>query len=651
MSNTVRSTSLTWKLMLAPGLVAVLLLIYGVFSFYSLSTMQKSISELNSAVNAERLAQEAEATVNAMHSVMYRGIAMVKVKDKDRDEKSVKAARNMTFRQLSVVNDLRFSLSTVSDERMKKTIQLYNSYAKTMKEAQELVATEPSQAMSLVHETDATYDALIQELVAVGAESRIHAEAVREQLADDISSLEKIQLALLVAAIVVGLGAAYAVGQRIIRPLRNMQARLVTIEQSNNFALRVDVTSRDEVGQTAQSLNALLATLQQAVSEVNSVMASVAAGDLSVRVTAQLHGDMGQMKQSLNDSLSTVQLTMTSLSGALSALEAGHFDHRMEVSGLCGDFLKNIQQAQSSLGALHAMISDVGHVMQKVARGELTQDVTAQGQGDLQQLKSNINQSLSALRASLTTINHNARQVAAASSQSSQAIGQISDGAQNQTHAISQIAVAMRQTSATVTDVSRNTEQASQNSRASMQRVRESMVKMKDMVGVVENMASNSEKINKITEVIESIANKTNLLSLNAAIEAARAGEHGKGFAVVADEVGKLAINSAESSKEIAILVKQAVEQARLTLTAVTQVHQDMGQLEQGSQATDEMLERIASALEEQTAAVEEINANLGSVQHIAQSNSAASEEIAATVIELSKIADATHQEVRKFNF
>jgi methyl-accepting chemotaxis protein len=637
--------------MLAPGLVAVLLLAYGVFSFYSLSTMQTRIAELNGAVNDERLAQEAEATVNAMHSVMYRGIAMVRIKEKDRDEKSLKVARSMTFRQLSVVNDLRFSLSTIQDERFKKTIQLYNSYAKTMKQAQELVTTDPVEAMELVHETDAGYDTLIQELVAIGAESRIHAEAIREQLASQINQLEKIQLVLLVVAIVVGLGSAYVVARRVIRPLKNMQSRLVEIERSNNFALRVVVETGDEVGHTAQSLNLLLDTLQSAVSEVNSVMASVAGGDLSARVNVQLRGDMSLMKESLNDSLSIVQVTMNALNGALTALEAGNFDHRIVADGLRGDFLKNIQQAENSLQSLQRMISDVGDVMQKVSKGELTSDVTAEGRGDLHRLKLNINQSLQALRASLTTINHNARQVAAASSESSQAIGQISDGAQNQTHAISQIAVAMRQTSATVTDVSRNTELASQNSRQSMERVRNSMVKMKDMVGVVENMASNSEKINKITDVIESIANKTNLLSLNAAIEAARAGEHGKGFAVVADEVGKLAINSAESSKEIAILVKQAVEQARLTLAAVTQVSQDMGLIEQGSQATDDMLDRIASALEEQTAAVEEINANLGSVQMIAQSNSAASEEIAATVIELSKIADATHQEVRKFNF
>jgi methyl-accepting chemotaxis protein/aerotaxis receptor len=169
------------------------------------------------------------------------------------------------------------------------------------------------------------------------------------------------------------------------------------------------------------------------------------------------------------------------------------------------------------------------------------------------------------------------------------------------------------------------------------------------MVQVVNNIATNSEKINKITDVIEKIANKTNLLSLNAAIEAARAGEHGKGFAVVADEVGKLALNSAESSQEIAILVKQAVEEARSAVNAVGEVSKDMSGIERETQATDEMLQRIASALEQQSSAVEQINGNLNNLDRIAQSNAAASEEIAATVQELSRIADATQREVQRF--
>jgi methyl-accepting chemotaxis protein len=228
-------------------------------------------------------------------------------------------------------------------------------------------------------------------------------------------------------------------------------------------------------------------------------------------------------------------------------------------------------------------------------------------------------------------------------------VGQIADGAANQTHAISQVAVAVNQTAASVLDVSRNTELASEKSRHSVSVLRDGLLKIEMMVEVVNNIATNSEKINKITDVIEKIANKTNLLSLNAAIEAARAGEHGKGFAVVADEVGKLAINSAESSKEIALLVQQAVLETARAVAAVDAVSSDMNLIEMGSQETDEMLRRIATALVQQSEAVEEINANLASVDQIARGNAAATEEISSSIMELSRIADSTRSEVARF--
>ena len=431
----------------------------------------------------------------------------------------------------------------------------------------------------------------------------------------------------------------------ITRPLDELRAMVVSIERSSDFSRRLGIESQDEVGQTAMAFNQLMSAQQLAIGEVNAVVEAIAAGDFNKRVNADLKGDLGIMKAAVNASAQSVDSTMQALQEVMHALSNGNFSKRMS-SEVQGELRTAVD---SAMQAMETLLSDVGTVMNGVAQGDLRGRIQAQGRGDLATLKDNINHSLEALGNSMVAINSNTRQVAAAANETSQAINQISDGAQNQMHAISQLANAVRETAVSVTDVSRNTETASARSQESMAIVRAGKDKMSLMVEVVNGIAANSEKINKITEVIEKIANKTNLLSLNAAIEAARAGEHGKGFSVVAEEVGKLASSSAESTQEISQLVQEAVEQARHAVATVQEVSRDMERIESGAHEANGMMQRISAALEQQSSAVQEINSNVANLNKIAESNAAASEEIAATVIELSKIADGTRQEVDKF--
>ena len=448
-----------------------------------------------------------------------------------------------------------------------------------------------------------------------------------------------------------GLGAVFAlwIVRSVSGPLEKVRLMVREVAKSSDFSKRVAVSSNDEVGQTAQAFNALLEAQQTAIGEVNRTVTAMAEGDFSQRVNANLHGDLKTMKEAINASVDSIQATIQDLSKVLHALSQGDFAAR-STAQVHGEFKQAVDQATSAMVALEAMIGGVGHVMSRVAQGDLSQRVTAEGRGDLITLKNNINTSLDSMSAALRAIHGNTRQVATAANETSNAIGQISDGAQNQTHAISQVAAAVRQTATSVADVSRNTSVASQKSQESIAIMREGMRKMNDMVDVVNSIAANSDKINQITEVIEKIANKTNLLSLNAAIEAARAGEHGKGFSVVAEEVGKLAANSAESSQEIAQLVQQAVSETAKAVATVKEVSQDMTRIELASRETDQMLQRISAALEQQSSATEEINANVFNLDRIASSNASASEEITASVVELSKIADATRREVEKFS-
>ncbi len=435
------------------------------------------------------------------------------------------------------------------------------------------------------------------------------------------------------------------VSKNIVGSISGLRDVMASIRNDYDLGTRAS-SGKDEIGQTAEAFNGMMQALQEALNNTNLVMNAVAAGDFSKRVNIEVKGDLLQLKQSVNASVDKLELTMRALTEVMVALREGNFHKRMD-SRVEGEFRQAVDGAMHSI---EGVLGDVGKVMMGVSQGNLTGRVRAEGRGDLQKLKENINTSLEGLSQAMRNINNNTRQVAAAANESSVAIGQISDGAQNQMHAISQVAAAVRQTASTVADVSQNTEAASRRSQESVAIVRDGKHKMERMIEVVNSIASNSEKINKITEVIEGIANKTNLLSLNAAIEAARAGEHGRGFAVVAEEVGKLAANSASSTQEITQMVQQAVLDANRAVDTVREVALDMERIEHGSVESEGMMQRISAALEQQSHSIQEINGNVNNLNQIAQSNAAASEEITATVVELAKIADNTRHEVERFS-
>lgn len=411
---------------------------------------------------------------------------------------------------------------------------------------------------------------------------------------------------------------SYYIYRAINVPINHFVSVIQTVRQNNDYSKRIQNIPDTELGILANSFNTMLEQI-----------------------------DIG--KKTEDEKRINEQIALEDISGLIFEISQGNISKRISLDDKDG-FVKEVAKSLNNvIDNIERFLADVSSVMKGVSRYNLTQTIDSEYQGDFNALKTDINNAIKSIAEIVKLLSQTTSQVAVTSSETSLAISQISDGAQTQISAIDNVVKQVATTTKSNEEISENTGHASTMARESVKIALNGKEKMRIMVDVVNNIAENSAKINKITETIEKIANKTNLLSLNAAIEAARAGEHGKGFAVVADEVGKLASSAADSTQEISMLIQEATNEAYRAVESVNLISQDMEQIQKFIETNDEIINRIASSIINQNIALVNIQGNMKDLQGVASNNAAASEEITSTAIDLAKISDVARKELNKF--
>ncbi len=462
----------------------------------------------------------------------------------------------------------------------------------------------------------------------------------------------------MIASAVVFFLSVFKIAPSLVKPLKNMQD-VITGFSLGDYGVSINTNTKDEFGQVAQSLRKLkeaqLKKIELAINISDGIFEEV-----------EEASDKDELAKAFNKEVEIIRTLQEEILRIIDENKNGNSKYRGNSNKFHGNWKSFINGINETLDVVSEPIAEGVAALEKIGNGDLTFRIEKDYKGDHQLIKNSINRTADALSKAIYELKGAVQATASAASQISSSSEEMSAGIEEQSSQTSEIVVAVEQMTRTILDNTGNATAAAKIAKESGDKAKDGdkviddtvqgMNRIADVVrksaDTVFTLGQNSDKIGEIIQVIDDIADQTNLLALNAAIEAARAGEQGRGFAVVADEVRKLAERTTKATKEIASMIKtiqkdtsDAVKSMEIGTKEVENGKQlvgkagsMLGEIIDGSQKVTDVVIRVADASEKQSLASEQISRNIEAISTVTQQSTAGVHQIARAAEDLSRL-------------
>jgi methyl-accepting chemotaxis protein len=364
------------------------------------------------------------------------------------------------------------------------------------------------------------------------------------------------------------------------------------------------------------------------LAEASVILQKMSSNDYTNKLEGNYQGVFADVAQSING----VRSRILHVIGIVENLSVGEMKDLADLEKI-GKRSENDTLIPSFISLIRAL-KQISENAQMVANGDLTVTLTKRSENDV--LMGALNEMVLRLNEIIGQIMEASQNVSSGSGQLSSTAVQIAQGANEQASSAEEISSSIEEMTSTIQQNSDNAIETEKIAGSASQGI----------VDVSNSSQKTLEAVRLIVEkikIVNAIAEKTDILAINAAIEAARAGEHGKGFAVVASEVRKLAETSQKAAIEINTLsttsLKVTEEGGALMVKLIPEI-----------QRTATLVQEIAAASNEQTSGAAQISKAIDQLSQVTQQNSAAAEEMSSTAEELASQAESLQETVSFFN-